>query len=298
MAKRVKTPQAVENALPEFARIELSRILEPEMPARSQMSDAAMQDLVASLAAIGQIEPITVERCEGMFEIITGHRRFLAARELKWDTLAALIYPEGESRVVAMRLHENAVREDLNPAEEALWMAQVREQLALDEAGLCAAFKRSEEYIASRFALLRGDPEIFGALQRGEIRLGVAHELNRIGDESMRRYYLTCAVRSDPPARVVRQWVADWKAHLQPTMEGAIEAARASVGDAGVPSGEPGANGGNRASVNAPGPGEPGFFGCGLCGGTRDPSNLISVMIHKWEWEHIQEQLRKVQRGE
>ena len=298
MASKRKAAAPAGGVMPEFRRIPMDRILEPEMPARAEMDTAKMQELVESMRAIGQIEPVTVEEHDAMYELMTGHRRFLAAQTLQWTELSALVYREGCANKLALMLHENVVREDLNPAEEALFMAQAREQMKLDEAGLCALFKRSAEYIGQRFALLRGDEEIFAALQRREIRLGVAQELNRITDEGMRRYYLDCARRGDPPARVVHQWVQTWIGQ---------ESARQLMLSAGVnpPAGPPAGDGGASpagdgdgaaAGVSSAAPAA--SFGCELCGGDRDPYNLVTIRIHRWEWERILEQVAKAARGE
>lgn len=293
--KHPKLPPAAP--APNYARIPLDRILEPELPARAQMDDHHMTDLIESMRAVGQIVPVTVEKHEGMYELITGHRRFLAARTLAWPDLAAIVYAEGSALKLAQMAHENAMREPLNPAEEAIWMAQAQEQLKLDEAGLVNLFKRSADYIAGRLALLRGDPDVFGAVQRGEISLGVAHQLNRVTEEGMRRYYLDAARRTSPPARVVGQWVTDWKSQ---------QAALAPLGTSGAPAegsltageGQPLAGDGAGAAVPGSAPAVPApFFGCALCGGDRDPYNLVNVTVHRWEWEMILKQVEKAAKG-
>jgi len=298
MAGKRKPAGPGESKLPTFARIEMSRIIEPELPARATMRDDKMRELVESMRELGQLDPVIVEQHEAMYELIAGHRRYLAARELKWTQLNAMVYAEGGAPKEAVMLHENLIREDLNPAEEALFMAQVREKHELDEAGLCRVFRRSADYIAGRFALLRGDSEVFAALQRGELRLGVAHELNRITDEGTRRYYLDLARRSDPSARVVHSWVAEWVAQQRPTLP-------LGPGAAGAPGagGAPGADGAEAAAPGAGGaPVEPGpqvpFFGCELCGGTKDPYNLITVQMHKWHWTDILASVERAAKGQ
>jgi ParB/RepB/Spo0J family partition protein len=273
--------------------IPLSQIIEPEIPARAQMSDQKMAELCDSMKAIGLVEPITVEQHDAMFEIITGHRRFLAARQLRWEMIRAVIYAEGTPNILAMRLHENIIREDLNPAEEALYMAQAREKYELDEEGLMRFFHCSQGYLASRFALLRGDPEIFKALQAGEIRVGAAGELNRITDEGMRRYYLDICRRGDHPQRVVHQWVQDWILQSCPPLPGIVNPTGGRADDHSE---------GNAAADSSGVPSVPAGFvppppapaiACQLCGGDRDPYNLVSVLIHKWEWQEIVKQVEK-----
>lgn len=287
----------VGGALPTFMRVAVARIIEPAIPARVQMDDNRMAELIESMRSIGQIEPITLEQHNSTFELITGHRRYLAARSLGWSQLSALVWQEGKASKLAMMLHENTMRESLNPAEEAIFMAQAQEQLKLDEAGLMKTFHRGADYIASRLQLLRGDPDIFLALQQGEIRIGVAHELNRITDVSMRRYYLDCAKRTDPPARVVHGWVGDWK--IQHDAQEAAVAAGLAVpaGTLGVASSTGAVPSGGVGAGAVPDAAPALFFGCELCGGDRDPHNLLTVRIHKWEWERIMESVDKAARG-
>jgi ParB/RepB/Spo0J family partition protein len=298
MAGKRKPKGPAEAKLPKFQRIDMSQIREPDLPARATMRDDKMRELIESMRELGQLDPVIVEEDAGMYEIVAGHRRYLAARELHWRTLNAMVYASGGAPKEAMMLHENLIREELNPAEEALFMAQVREKLGLDEAGLCRVFHRTAEYIGGRFALLRGDPDIFAALQRGELRIGVAHELNRITDEGMRRYYLDLARRSDPSARVVHQWVADWIAQQRP---GLPIAPGAELGP-GAPAADgassaPGAPGPDGAAAAAGAPEAP-FFGCQLCGGTKDPYNLVTVQMHKWHWADILASVERAAKGE
>ena len=298
MAPKRKPTAPPGQVLPEFRRIPLDRIIEPELAARATMSDTKMRELIDSFRAVGQLEPITVEQHEAMFEVITGHRRYLAARELEWKELAAMVYPEGQAQRWAMMIHENECREDLNPAEEALFMAQMREKLSLDEEGLCKLFHRGPDYIAGRFALLRGDPQIFSALQQGQIRLGVAHELNRITADDMRAYYLDCARRSDPPARVVHQWVAQWMAQIRPTLPGTTEASAPGNGQPGAVAASVPGGGESDGAAGAETPAPTNRLECALCGGHKDPYNLIQVTMHHWHWSDIEKAVERAGKGE
>lgn len=293
-----KRPRNYGAKLPEFLKVSIDQIIEPELAARATMDEHKMADLVESFQTVGQIEPITLERKDGMMEIISGHRRYLAARQLRWPTIAAVVYDEGAADVLAMRLHENTVREDLNPAEEAIFMREAQDKLRLDEAGLCKMFHRSADYVAGRLALLRGDPEIFAAVQKQQIKLGVAHQLNRIDDDQMRHYYLHQARLSDPPARVVHEWVESWKNTVRPPLPmppagESIDGTTPAGADANLVQMAPNPGQG-QVDLGPPAP----QFGCQLCGGNRDPYNLVSVMIHKWEWESLLQQVRKAAGGQ
>jgi ParB family chromosome partitioning protein len=77
-----------------------------------------IDELAASIAKIGQLEPIVVcpAKEKGKFEILTGQRRFLAHKQLKKDKIMACILDrevdETEAKVISVT--ENLVRRDLN----------------------------------------------------------------------------------------------------------------------------------------------------------------------------------------
>src|SRR5215831_3275606 len=170
----------------------LDLILEPELPARESMNDGKMAELVESMSQVGQLFPLLVVEqtlwSDGSgrllkqkpdsgpatettrYEIVDGHRRFLAARQLRWSGVRVEIYDRKDVAMEAARAHANLVREDMNSAEEAVWYRQLIDLHSLDEEGLCKLVLRKPDYIGDRMRLLRGDPEIFQCVRDGRIR--------------------------------------------------------------------------------------------------------------------------------
>lgn len=155
----------------------------------------------------GLIQPISVIDENGRYVVLAGHRRTIAARALGWTNIAARVYPAGTSLAAVVQVHENAIREDLNPAEEAQWWWELLErECEGDTNKLAALLKLSREHVERRLALKTGDPDIFSALGQGLIGAGVAEELNRIKDRPRRVMYLDAAVRGGATRALVRQW--------------------------------------------------------------------------------------------
>jgi ParB family chromosome partitioning protein len=263
--------EAAAGSLGELEVIPLHLVEDPELPARETMDVDAMNDLIESLKAVGLLSPIVVRRRGGGFEVVAGHRRLLAARSLLWPTIRAMVYPEGWEDATAAMVHENVIREQLNAAQEAVLYAQLLDKHKLDEEGLCRLVKRSPSYIGDRLQLLRLDEKVFQAVRSGQISFSVARVLNRFTDEVMRRYYLEQAIRSGTSSRVVDQWWNDWKAQAYPGVQRI---------DPNMPI--------SAAAAAEPSPG----IECFLCGGNRDPYNLVSVLIHKWELTEIRRMLK------
>jgi ParB/RepB/Spo0J family partition protein len=252
-----------------MADIPMDAIREPELPARETMDGDKLAELKDSMRAIGLQQPILVFEVSTGFEVIAGHRRYLAARELSWPNIRAIVYPAGFIDRDAVMIHENVIREDLNPAQEAVFYAQLIERRSLDEAGICALVKRSPDYIADRLKLLRGSEKVFAAVRDGEISLRVARALNRFPDRMMGDYYLDCAIRAGTSGPVVEQWLRDYLAQ-----QGAPQTAHHAVRTEAVAL---------QTEIAKP--------ACFLCGGALDPYNLVSVYIHKWELREIREKL-------
>jgi ParB family transcriptional regulator, chromosome partitioning protein len=258
--------------MPKLERIRLEDIDEPALPIRCAMDEDKLRELGESMQELGLLSPIGLRPADGRYEIEYGHRRYLAALALKWPDIPALIFQAAEIQAGAAMLAENVIREDISAAEEAVLFAQCQEKYGLDERGLVERFKRSPDYIADRLHLLRDDLEVFQALLGRKINFSVAKALNRCDDENMRRYFLAQAIRAETGAKVVESWIRDWRASqvvppAAPVTEPAT-AARDAEMDAGL--------------------------ACCICGGFRDPFNLVSVYIHKWELEQI---LKIVNRG-
>ncbi len=196
-------------------QVELSRIAEPALPMRETMEDAGLEELAASIRELGVLQPLLVLPEEGgTFQVVVGHRRLLAAKLAGLVSVPCIIH-ENEETIVAARVHENVVREDVKPAEEAVYYAQLYEQLGEDVDRVAAAARRSREYVERRLLLLRGDPLVLEALRAGRILLGQAEELNRFERAEDRAYYLEYVERAGASIRQLREWRSQANARAQ-----------------------------------------------------------------------------------
>ncbi len=262
------------------ATVGLSEIMEPELPAREKMDGDNLQSLMTSLRELGQIDAIKVVRRGEKYEIADGHRRYIAAQRLGWKTIRGRIYPADCLELEAIKVASMLEREDWNPAEEAVYYAQLMEKYSLDGNKLCALVRRSADHVGKRLVLYHGDPVVFEAMRSGLIGFGVASELARCTDEMMRRSYLHSAILGGAGQRIVKGWVEEWKARQMP---GAAAVEPAAAAAAAAPGGD--------AALLAPGAPR----ACVFCGGYMDQYNLIEVTVHKYEWDRVLKSVRNAQ---
>ncbi len=79
-----------------------------------------MQNLVDSINERGIITPLTVRKISGTeYEIISGHRRFYAAKKLGFEMIPAFIYELTYEEAVIAMVDANLQREHILPSEKA-----------------------------------------------------------------------------------------------------------------------------------------------------------------------------------
>jgi len=104
-------------------------------------------DLVESIRQKGLLQPILVRRCalEGyQYELIAGHRRLAACREIGLERIPALIHDIHTDERLVLQLIENVQRSDLSPYEIAVAIRRLIE--ADDSSQQAAAHRLGKSY--------------------------------------------------------------------------------------------------------------------------------------------------------
>ncbi len=98
----------------------LEKVRPAEGQPRKTFYQESLEELAASIAERGVLEPIVVRPMpEGHFEIIMGERRYRASRLAGKATIPAIVKEMSDEDAAADALLENFQREDLNPIEKA-----------------------------------------------------------------------------------------------------------------------------------------------------------------------------------
>jgi ParB family chromosome partitioning protein len=145
---------------------------------RTVFDPARIEQLAASMAEVGQQQPIVLRPRGDRFEIIAGERRFRAALSLGWDAVTADVR-DGlqEWEAAAIMLLENVGREQLNPIDEGRAYSVRRKRFDWDAARIARSVGVKVEHVERRIALLRLAPELQALVANGNIPLGHAEVL-------------------------------------------------------------------------------------------------------------------------
>lgn len=224
-----------------FRRIPLANIRPPAQPLRLGIDDVELDELAASIRAIGIKQPLVVKPADnGTFEVVAGHRRYLAALRAGLTSAPCMVEDAGGD-VDAIMLHENIRRADLSPVEEAYAFLRAFELVGKDTDKVAELLKVKRELVERRLNLLSGSVEVLEALQAGAISVGVAEELNRMILQSDRLFYLDYAKRGGATVALVRQWrsEANVRAELEERARAAAAGATSPAAPAPAPSYNP-----------------------------------------------------------
>jgi len=83
--------------------------------------DTSLDDLANSIKEKGLLNPIMVQRKDdGTYELIAGQRRFLACKNLGWETIPAIIREKmDDTDATILSLIENVHRADMSPIDKS-----------------------------------------------------------------------------------------------------------------------------------------------------------------------------------
>ena len=160
--------------------IPLAQIAEPPAPMRASMDEQKLNDLAGDIRLRGILLNLLVVPAGDGYEIIDGHRRFLAARMVGLAEAPCMVHERNEALNAGAMLVANILREDVTAAEEGWYFLELVERHHWTEEALCQTLGRSADYIAERIALVRKDPEVAGANAERKIEYSVARELLRV----------------------------------------------------------------------------------------------------------------------
>ncbi len=155
---------------------------DPGQP-RRQFDEAALDELAASIAQRGVIQPIIVRRLAvDRYRLVAGERRWRAAQRAHLAEIPALVRDLTDRDVLALALIENLQREDLNPIEEARAYQRLANEEGMTQADIARMVDKSRSHVANLQRLLALPDPVIALVESGALTMGHARAL--IGADS------------------------------------------------------------------------------------------------------------------
>lgn len=145
---------------------------------RRHFAEAALDELAASIAARGVIQPVIVtQEAPGRYRLVAGERRWRAAQRAQLHEIPAIIRDLSDREVTVLALIENLQREDLNPIEEARAYHRLAEDDGLTQAEIARLVDKSRSHVANLQRLLSLPPLVIELVEEGRLSMGHARAL-------------------------------------------------------------------------------------------------------------------------
>ena len=167
----------------EYRSLPLSQLQESPTNPRRRFDEHSLNELAASFAAQGVLQPLLVRAIDtDMYEIVAGARRYRAAKIAVLEQVPVRVVSLSDAACVEAQLVENIQREGVHPLEEALAFHALlhTEGLQYDINSLSAKAGKSPAFVAQRLKLVELLPSIAEAFLADQIGVGHALEIAKL----------------------------------------------------------------------------------------------------------------------
>ncbi len=138
-----------------FADIPVDLIRPNPAQPRQFFDEAELEELAASIAEVGVIQPIVLIASEPGYELVVGERRLRAAKKAGLSSIPAIIMEAAPREQQVMALIENIHRSNLSAIEEAASLRDILESTGWSQTELAARLGRSQSSVANKLRLLK-----------------------------------------------------------------------------------------------------------------------------------------------
>ncbi len=157
----------------------------PSQP-RKIFDESGLQELAASIGQYGIIQPLTVRREAGGYELVAGERRLRAARLAGLREVPCILVSVDEESSGMLALVENLQRRDLDFIEEAEGIARLMRVYGLSQEQAARRLGKSQPAVANKLRLLRHSPRVLAAIRENNLSERHARALLKLPDEKSR----------------------------------------------------------------------------------------------------------------
>lgn len=164
--------------------VPVNHVLPNPFQPRTQILEADLVELTASIEASGLLQPVIVRPRNGKYELIAGERRWRAVQTLGWPKIPAVVRDVDDRTLLTLALVENLQRDDLTAIDEAAGYQRLGEEFELPQAEIARLVGRDRSTVANLLRLLKLPAEVKTLVQQRKLSEGHARALLGISEEA------------------------------------------------------------------------------------------------------------------
>lgn len=189
------------------AFVPIDRIRPNPVQPRKVFDRQGLEELAASIAQYGVIQPLSVRRQADGYELVAGERRLRASRLAGLTEVPCILLSVDEESSGMIALVENLQRRDLDYMEEAEGLARLMRLYGLSQEQAAAKVGKSQSAVANKLRLLRHSPAVREVLRTQHLSERHARALLKLPDEQMQLQVLEHIVQRQLNVAQTEQYI-------------------------------------------------------------------------------------------
>ena len=163
----------------DYLSISISNLVANKFQPRTYFDKEKIEELAQSIRQNGLIQPIIVRPHseEGVYEIIAGERRCMAAQNAGLHEVPVVVLKINDVQALELAIVENIQREDLNVIEEAKGYDRLMKEFSYDHEKLADFMGKSRSHISNTLRLLTLPEEVIKMVDEGKLTAGQVRPL-------------------------------------------------------------------------------------------------------------------------
>jgi ParB family chromosome partitioning protein len=223
-------PQEKKDSI-QFIRV---RQIEPNpFQPREKFDPVKLEELANSIAEKGVVQPITVRRFGGGYQLIAGERRFRCVSDLGIEEIPAYIMEvDSDEEMMELAIIENIHREDLNPIDIANSYSRLIKECNLTQEQVAQKVGKDRATVANFLRLLKLPRQIQESAQIGDLSMGHARALLSVNKATDQIELWKKILKTSMSVRQVEQAVKKLNEEPAPKKESPVTSVTAYMEDA------------------------------------------------------------------
>jgi ParB family chromosome partitioning protein len=174
---------------------------------RSVFQPEKLAELAQSISANGIIQPLVVLKKGDRYQLVTGERRWRAARIAGLSAVPVVVQDFADDRLLEITLIENIQREDLNPIEVAQAFERLGRELNLSHEEIGQRTGKDRSTVTNVLRLLRLPQPVQRLVAEQKLSMGHARAILGVPLEEDQTWLAEHTAANDLPVRQVERMV-------------------------------------------------------------------------------------------
>ncbi len=190
--------------------IEIGLIIPNPHQPRTEFYENDIAALAESIMQNGLLQPLSVRRHDGMYELIAGERRLRAAKMCGLTVVPCIIHEISERHSAILALVENIQRQDLSFFDEAVAIEKLITYYGMTQEDAASKLGKAQSTIANKLRLLRLTEDERELINRFNLTERHARALLKLGSSADRLNILEKVVKNNLNVERTEKLIEDY----------------------------------------------------------------------------------------